>query len=399
MSTTFADFSLSAPLLEALREQHIEKPTPVQAEAIPLIQSGRDVLVESPTGTGKTLAYLLPLLDRIDAESKEIQVLVLAPTHELVMQITTVAEGLLAKKNLTAQAIIGGVDVKRQLERLKKRPSLIAATPGRLVELLESRKLKVHQVKAIVVDEADRLLDDGFLRPVQEVMRRVMRDTQRLFCSATLPPDVIRLASSFVSDPAVVQASAPENGQGVAHMYLVCEPRKKVDTLRRLLRMIHVQRSMVFVNQIDKVEEIVSKLEYHHLPCRLLHRDTSKEERARSLQLFREGAVQVLITTDVAARGIDIAEVECVVHFDPAPDADAYVHRSGRTGRMGRAGLVFSIITPQELFILRKFSKQTGLVLTEKVMTHGQLLDPEEARRKPAPAKRPVHKKRRFESK
>ncbi|USG68074.1 DEAD/DEAH box helicase [Brevibacillus ruminantium] len=399
MSTTFTDYSLSAPLLEALRELKIERPTPVQEEAIPLIQSGRNAFVESPTGTGKTLAYLLPLLNHLDRESKEIQLLVLAPTHELVMQITKVADLLLVKSNQTAQAIIGGVDVKRQLERLKSRPTVVVATPGRLLELLESRKLKVHQVKAIVVDEADRLLDAGFLRPVQEVVKRLMRDTQRVFFSATMSEEVIQLASSMASEAAVIRAVAPGNGMGVAHMYLVSEPRKKVDTLRRLLRLVNVKKSMVFVNQIDKVEEIVSKLEYHHLPCRLLHRDTSKEERARSLQLFREGRISVLITTDVAARGIDVADVECVVHFDPASDADSYVHRSGRTGRMGKAGLVFSIVAAQELFILRKFSKQTGISLAEKIMTHGQLLDPQERKDKSAPAKRPVHKKRRFETK
>jgi ATP-dependent RNA helicase DeaD len=397
VSTTFADFKLSAPLLEALEERNMKRPTPVQQDAIPVVQSGRNALVESPTGTGKTLAYLLPLIDRVEADSKELQVLVLAPTHELVMQIAREAEPLLAKKGAAVVPIIGGVDVKRQVERLKKRPALIAATPGRLLELIEQRKVKVHTVKAAVVDEADRLLDEGFLRPVQEVLKRTLRDTQRLFFSATLPESVVQLASALAADPVVIRSAAPENAAGVAHMYLVSDPRKKADTLRRLLRLVNARASIVFVNQIDKVEEITAKLAYHHLPCRLLHRDASKEERAHTLQQFRDGAFPVLITTDVAARGLDIPGVECIVHYDPAPDVDTYIHRSGRTGRMGRAGLVFSIVTPQELFIVRKFAKQTGLSIAEKAMSYGALIDPADLRR-PKNGGR-VHKKGRFGTK
>ncbi|WNC12406.1 DEAD/DEAH box helicase [Brevibacillus brevis] len=377
MSTTFADLHISAPLLHVLRERNMEKPTPVQEQAIPLILEGRDALVESPTGTGKTYAYLLPILSKVNPEQKDVQALVLAPTHELVMQIAQEADRLLAGQELAVLPIIGGVDVKRQVERLKKmKPVLVVATPGRLLELLEQRKLKVHEVKTVVVDEADRMLDAGFGKPVGEVMKRTLRDTQRLLFSATLPAGVIGASQAFTKDPVVIRAAAPEGAAGVAHMYLVSDPRKKVDTLRRLLRLVNVRSSIVFVNQIEKVDEIVSKLNFHHLPCRLLHRDATKEERALTLRQFREGVFPVLITTDVSARGIDIPEVECIVHYDPAPDADTYVHRSGRTGRMGRAGLVFSIISSQERFIVQKFSKQTGLPIDEKVMSHGALEDP-----------------------
>ncbi|MFD2371429.1 DEAD/DEAH box helicase [Brevibacillus sp. GCM10020057] len=376
MSTTFAELHIRAQLVELLRERNMEKPTPVQAEAIPLILEGRDALVESPTGTGKTFAYLLPLLTKIDLERKDVQAIVLAPTHELVMQIAREAERLLPTHEHAVAPIIGGVDVKRQIERLKKKPVLVVATPGRLLELIDQRKLKVHEVKTVVVDEADRMLDAGFGKPVAEVMKRTLRDTQRLLFSATLPAGVVEASEAFTKDAAVVRAAAPEGAAGVAHMYLVSDPRKKVDTLRRLLRLVNARSSIVFVNQIEKVDEIVSKLNYHHLPCRLLHRDAAKEERARTLQQFRDGVFPVLITTDVAARGIDIPEVECIVHFDPATDVDTYVHRSGRTGRMGRAGLVFSIITGKERFILQKFASQTGLAIAEKIMSHGALKDP-----------------------
>lgn len=379
MSTTFADLHVAAPLLERLREQNMETPTPVQAEAIPVIWEGKDALVESPTGTGKTYAYLLPILSKADFDKKDVQAIVLAPTHELVMQIARVAEGLLPGQDTAVLPLIGGVDVKRQIERLKKKPMLIVATPGRLLELIDQRKVKLHEVKTVVVDEADRMLDAGFGKPVFDVMKRTLRDTQRLFFSATIPEAIIDQASAVTRDEVVIRAAAPEGAQGVAHMYLLTDPRKKVDTLRRLLRLVNVRSSIVFVNQIDKVDEIVSKLIYHHLPCRLLHREATKEERARTIQQFRDGVFPVLITTDVSARGIDIPGVECVVHYDPAPDADTYVHRSGRTGRMGRAGLVFSVITSQELFIIRKIAKQTGLSITEKIMAHGALQDPKES--------------------
>ncbi|MED4750263.1 DEAD/DEAH box helicase [Brevibacillus choshinensis] len=410
MSTTFADLHISAPLVNILRERNMEKPTPVQVEAIPLILEGRDALVESPTGTGKTFAYLLPLLSKVNMDKKDVQAIVLAPTHELVMQIAREAERLLPSIENAVVPIIGGVDVKRQVERLKKKPVLVVATPGRLLELIDQRKLKVHEVKTVVVDEADRMLDAGFGKPVAEVMKRTLRDTQRLLFSATLPEGVVEAAEVFTKDAAVIRAAAPEGAAGVAHMYLVSDPRKKVDNLRRLLRLVDVRSSIVFVNQIEKVDEIVSKLNYHHLPCRFLHRDASKEDRARTLQQFRDGVFPVLITTDVSARGIDIPEVECIVHYDPASDADTYVHRSGRTGRMGRAGLVFSIISSQERFIVEKFSKQTDLPIVEKFMSHGALEDPKPpvktakpAGKSPAsksstPAKR-VHKKGGFGTK
>nr|WP_241254635.1 DEAD/DEAH box helicase [Brevibacillus sp. SYP-B805] len=378
---------IPASFVEHLTERNIVTPTPVQTAVIPPILAGKDVLAESPTGSGKTLAYLLPLCARLDAESKEIQGLILAPTHELAMQIFREAERVLAVSGLHAVALIGGVDPKRQLEKLKTRPAVVVATPGRLKELLEQRKVKVHTVKTVVVDEADRLLDEGFAAAVRDVLRRLMRDTQRLFFSATLPESIVSLIEPLVKEPVIIRAEAPASRMKVLHFYLVSEGRKKVDTLRRLLRLVNARSAIVFVNTLEKVEEIVAKLRYHHLECRLLHRDASKEERAHTLQQFRAGAFPVLIATDVAARGIDIPGVECVVHFDPAADADAYVHRSGRTGRMGAAGLVFSIIEPRERFILEKFSKRLNLPIVEKAMSYGALVDPADVRKKKPPGK------------
>ncbi len=392
MSETFTHLIKHEHIRTVLRESGIQQPTPVQAAAIPEALAGRDVIAESPTGTGKTLAYLLPIVERIDPGLREAQALILAPTHELVMQIVRVAEPYARACGFEIAALIGGVDPKRQWEKLKRRPALVVATPGRVLEWLEKRKLKVHTVKTVVVDEADRMMDEGFAQPVRDVLKRTMRDVQRLFFSATLPEAVTERLAQLTRDPVIIREKAPEGGAGVLHFYLVSEPRKKVDTLRRLLRLVNARAAIVFVNEIDRVEEIQAKLRYHHLDCRLLHRDASKAERAKTVADFRAGRFPVLITTDVAARGIDIPGVQLIVHFDPASDARAYIHRSGRTGRMGAAGLVFSIITPKERFVIEKFSRQTGLGISERAMSHGALIDPAErptSSRPPRPSRTP----------
>ncbi|MGO0061563.1 DEAD/DEAH box helicase [Brevibacillus fluminis] len=394
MSQTFSSLLTTEPLLHKLAERKFVEATPIQANAIPAVLAGNDVIAEAPTGSGKTLAYLLPICEKLDPSIKEIQALILAPTHELVMQITKEAELYTGALGLGAASVIGGVDVKRQLDRLKKNPAIVVATPGRLNELLEQRKVKVHMVRTLVVDEADRMLDSGFSRAVQQISKRVMRDTQRVFFSATLPSVVVETIKSMMQkEPVLIQASGPDSKYSVLHFYLVSEPRKRADTLRRLIRLVNAKSTIVFVNTLEKVEEIQAKLAYHHLECRLIHRDTSKEDRSRTLADFRKQAFPVLIATDVAARGLDIQGVECVVHFEPAMDADAYVHRSGRTGRMGAAGLVFSVITPQERFIIEKFSKKTGIPIVEKEMAFGELKDPR------PPKQATVHKKRPFRTK
>ncbi len=415
MSDTFSVFSLREPLAALLQERKLSVPTPIQREAIPAILNGHDVIAESPTGTGKTLAYLLPVCQNLDTQSKELQALILAPTHELVMQIAREAEAFVSTLGLTSAALIGGVDVKRQLDKLKQHPAVVVATPGRLKELLEMRKIKVHTVKTLVIDEADRMLDRGFAQAVLDISKRTLRDTQRLFFSATLPEEIVGMIRPHLKEPVIVKANAPEFAAVVRHYYLVSEGRKKVDTLRRLLRLVNAASSIVFVNTLSKVEEIQDKLSYHHLECRLIHRDTSKEQRAQTIAAFRAKKFPVLIATDVAARGLDVEGVECIVHFDPATDADAYIHRSGRTGRMGAKGVVFSLIVPQERFILEKFAKQTGIPIEQREMEYGKLVDPTAVKKRPAADKKPrsaagketpgerkrsdVHKKRPFGTK
>lgn len=381
--TSFQSLELSDNLIQTLQTHHITEPTPIQAQTIPAILNGKNVIAAAPTGSGKTFAYLLPACQKIDPAKKELQVLVLAPTHELVMQISKEAEKLLSPQGLLVVPLIGGVDPKRQIEKLKQHPVLVVATPGRLRELIDQRKMKVHTVQTIIVDEADRLMDEGFKGTVADIQRRLLRDTQRLYFSATLSPQILSYLQSIVQDPEIINVERAQDSEQVLHFYLLTEMRKKVDTLRRLIRLLDAKRTIVFINHLDRVDEIQERLTYHHIECRLIHRDTPKEERAKTIDDFREAKFPVLLATDVAARGIDIPEIEAVIHLDPAIDADAYIHRSGRTGRMNAAGLVFSIITPQQKFILDKFQKQTKIPIVEKAMSHGALVDPSSFRRKP----------------
>lgn len=374
MNVTFDTFGIRETILETLKEKGITTPTPVQEKAIPVLMEGRDVLAQAPTGSGKTLAYLLPVLNRIDPEKNELQGLILAPTQELVMQITRVAEEFLGKEMSRVVPLFGGADVNRQVEKLKRRPVLVVGTPGRVWDLVEQRKLKVHTVQAVVVDEADRMAEEAMARAVQEIMKRVLRNTQRLFFSATLPNHVRIWAQSLMRDPITIEASGVEKEQPVKHAYVVTDLRKKAETLRKVIRSVQAKRTIVFLNYLDRVEEIVAKLRYHQLDCRFLHSEADKQERARTMQAFRNGDVTVLLTTDIAARGLDVPDVGLVVHFDPAHDADAYLHRSGRTGRMGAGGLVVSLVTPKQLFILEKFQKQTGIPLQEHLLSYGKLV-------------------------
>ncbi|MGD8191175.1 DEAD/DEAH box helicase [Brevibacillus ginsengisoli] len=374
--TSFQSLELSDKLIQTLQTYHITEPTPIQAQTIPAILQGRNVIAAAPTGSGKTFAYLLPACHAIDPAKKELQVLVLAPTHELVMQIAKEAEKLLTPQGLQVVPLIGGVDPKRQIEKLKQHPVLVVATPGRLRELLEQRKIKVHTVQTIIVDEADRLMDEGFKGTVADIQRRLLRDTQRLYFSATLSSQILTYLESIVQEPVIINVDREQNSEQVLHFYILTEMRKKVDTLRRLIRLLDAKRTIVFINHLDRVDEIQERLTYHQIECRLIHRDTPKEERAKTIEDFREAKFPVLLATDVAARGIDIPDIEAVIHQDPAIDADAYIHRSGRTGRMGAAGLVFSIITPQQKFILDKFQKQTKIPIVEKAMSHGTLVHP-----------------------
>ena len=380
-SATFAAIGIEEDLVAKLSEFGINAPSPVQEQTIPLLLAGRDVLAASQTGTGKTLAYLLPLLQAINPEKRVVQKLILAPTQELAMQILREAERYGAHRGIGVMGLIGGAAIKRQIDKLREHPQLVVGTPGRIRELIGLRKLKMHEVTTIVIDEADQMFQLSGAGEVTKIVSSALRTRQLVMLSATIGPETKALASREMKNPAQVGIDpGVMTSQTLEHHYVVAEERNKIDMLRRVIRHYNPEKAIVFVNATEDIAEVKAKLEHLGLTAAALYGDADKVTRSHVLAKFREGKFRVLVASDVAARGLDIENLSLVVSFDPAFDSEHYVHRAGRTGRMGRKGLSVTIVTEQQTFIMRKFARELDIELSEREMYAGKVLSSDEAR-------------------
>lgn len=362
-------------LQEAWKKAGFKQLTAIQEKTIPLLCEGRDVIAESATGTGKTLAYVIPILERVQPENKNAQAVILAPTRELVMQIAGVIQTFTAGTDITSASFIGGADMKRQLERLKKHPQVVVGTPGRVKELIQAKKLKMHEVKSIVVDEADQILQMNLLGVVQDIIKTTLKDRQLLFFSATIPGKVEEIGKEWMKDPEIIRISGKDLPKSqVDHVYFVCDRRDKIETLRKIVKMDE-GKYMAFVKDSINLDELSQKLAYKGILVGVLQGSSWKTERETVLRHFRDGKLQLLLTTDLAARGLDIEEVTHVIHYELPEEVESYIHRSGRTGRMGRKGTVISIITDREIGRVHKLSKTLGTPIQEKTLFGGGMVD------------------------
>ncbi|UQZ33260.1 DEAD/DEAH box helicase [Paenibacillus sp. PK3_47] len=378
---SFAAIGIQEDLAARLSEFGITEPSPVQEQTIPLLLEGRDVLAASQTGTGKTLAYLLPLLQGINPEQRVMQKLVLAPTQELAMQIVREAERYGAHRGIKVMGLIGGAAIKRQIDKLREHPQLVVGTPGRIRELIGLRKLKMHEVTTIVIDEADQMFQLSGAGEVAKIVSSALRTRQLVMLSATIGPDTKALAAREMKDPAEVGIDpGVMTAESLEHHYVVTEERNKIDMLRRVIRHYNPQRAIVFVNATEDIAEVEAKLNHLGLTAAALYGDADKVTRSNVLSRFRDGKFRVLVASDVAARGLDIENLTLVVSYDPAFDAEHYVHRAGRTGRMGKRGLSVSIVTEQQTFIMRKFARELDINLEQRELFAGKVLGADEAR-------------------
>jgi ATP-dependent RNA helicase RhlE len=361
-SQSFADLGVSKPVVRALAARGIENPFAVQRLVIEDVLSGHDVLVQSPTGSGKTLAFGVPLVELVKADARRPAALILAPTRELASQIVDELETIAASRSLRIAAVYGGVGFGPQIERAK-RAHILVATPGRLEDLLQRGALNLGQVHALVLDEADRMLDMGFKPAVDRIVAKTSRERQTLFFSATLEGATGKIASSYTHEPRRhVHAPKVEKRSEVTHRFVHVDSQSaKLPALVGELRDEGRGRTLVFVRTKRGADRLVKRLSAKDLHAVAMHGDKSQSQRERALARFERGDVDTLVATDVAARGIDVADVTHVINFDAPEDRDAYVHRVGRTGRAGRQGAGVSFVLADQARDMRRIARDLGL--------------------------------------
>ena len=363
---------LNPSIQQVWEKAGFDRPTSIQSYAIPFILENKDVIAQSPTGTGKTLAYLLPVLNKIDAEKKVVQAVILASSQELVMQIFTEIQKWSEGLGISGATFIGGANVKRQLEKLKKHPQIAVGTPGRMLELIKQKKLKMHEVKTIVLDEGDQLLVPEHTETVKQIIKSTMADRQIVLFSATLPSPIVKLAKEFMNEAEIITVEKDDtiDAEKVDHIYFYTEARERIKLIEKISR-LKALKALVFVKDIGNLSVLAEKLQFKQIKASVLHSDLNKIERQKALKDFREGKTSLLIATDVAARGLDIQGITHVVHYDFPKDRNQYVHRSGRTGRFGASGTVISLVTEREERELKKYARELGVPVEVKKF-HGE---------------------------
>ncbi|MFZ5720100.1 MAG: DEAD/DEAH box helicase [Pseudomonadota bacterium] len=373
--TEFSDLGLSAATLKAVADTGYTTATPIQAEAIPYALQGRDVLGIAQTGTGKTAAFTLPMVDRLAAgrsKARMPRALVIAPTRELADQVAASFEKYAKDQKLSWALLIGGVSFKDQELKLDRGVDVLIATPGRLLDHFERGKLLMTGVQIMVVDEADRMLDMGFIPDLERIFKLTPPKKQTLFFSATMPPEITRLTKQFLNDPIRVEASRPATTAETITQNLVriptADPKAKRTALRELIGRADVKNGIVFCNRKSEVDIVAKSLKKHGLDAAPIHGDLDQSTRMRTLESFRNGSLRLLCASDVAARGLDIPDVSHVFNYDVPHHADDYVHRIGRTGRAGRSGQAFMIVTPADTKNLDKVLKLIGKTPEEIVI-------------------------------
>ena len=384
----FADIGLSDELLRALSEAGYDEPTPIQAAAIPQVQMMRDIIAIAQTGTGKTASFVLPMIDVLAngrARARMPRSLILEPTRELAAQVAENFEKYGKYHKLSMALLIGGVQMGDQVKALEKGVDVLIATPGRLMDLFERGKILLTGCEMLVIDEADRMLDMGFIPDIEHICTKLPATRQTLLFSATMPPPIKKLADKFLSNPKYIEVARPATANVNIEQILVnVSPMKKRDVLRDLLRTEDVSNAIIFCNRKTTVRELNTSLQRHGMRSGEIHGDIDQASRQKQLEAFKNGDINLLVASDVAARGLDVKGVSHVFNFDAPWHPDDYVHRIGRTGRAGAKGKAFTFVTKADEEAIENIEKLIGTKIERLGKIEAPSGEPEER----APAKR-----------
>lgn len=363
----FKELGLNNNLIDTLKNTGIKSPTPIQEQSIPLINEGNDVIAEAATGTGKTLAFLLPLFNKINSNSKEIQALILTPTRELAIQITAEANKLKEANNINILATYGGQDIGSQLKKLNNDIHLVIATPGRLLDHLERKTIDLSKLKNFVLDEADQMLFMGFKNEVEKIMKKMPKKYQMLCFSATMDSAVKKLAYRYMNDPSIVSIRKEEVTLSAIKQNVVeTTDRNKRDSLCKVLDEDNPFMAIIFCRTKRRVDELEAVLHTRKYNCVKLHSDIPQNKRERIMKSFRNADIQYLIATDVAARGLDISGITHIYNYDIPENVETYIHRIGRTGRAGESGYTCMFIDPKNMKALEIIETTIGFKIPKR---------------------------------
>ena len=391
MEATFESLGLSEAMLKALEKKGYGYPTTIQAEAIPHFMEWMDVIAKAPTGTGKTFAFGIPMIEHIDPELQEVQGLILAPTRELAIQIGDELRGLLTYYHGIRVAVLyGGASIGPQIKALEKKPQIVVATPGRLMDHYNRKTVRLDKIQTVVLDEADRMLDMGFFKDVTKIIEKVKNRKNLGLFSATISQEVMTVSWMYQRDEIEITVEPKqEDRPDIDQFSLSCTPLEKAETTLRLIRSQGYERAMIFCNTKHMCQRLCDDFQRAGLDCDCIHGDIRQKQREKNMQSYREGKLAILIATDVASRGIDVDDVECVINYDIPEENEYYVHRIGRTGRAKRKGVAWSMVSNfPEKAKLDEICKFCNFTIQPMTLSAEGVLEAEVVKAPPAPKRR-----------
>ena len=391
----FETFNLHPSVMAGVRELGYSEPTPIQREAIPPIMQGRDIIGLAQTGTGKTAAFALPILERLRASQPgSVQALIISPTRELAEQICKVFDGLGRKTGIRSMAVYGGDSMERQIQCLQMKPEIVIACPGRLLDHLWRGTISLSGLKTLVIDEADRMFDMGFLADIRNILKCIMHKHQTLLFSATMPADIRRLANEVLTNPVTVQIDRQLPARTVSHCVYPVQPHLKTNLLKEILNKTRTDSVLVFTRTKHRAKRLAQQIARDGYKAAALHGDLSQGQRQTSLKGFRSGSIKILVATDIAARGIDVSSISHVINFDMPRSTDDYIHRIGRTGRVGRVGDALTLVTGEDKAMVRSLERLLNKSIEHRMLESFDYTKPAPAREGVRPMRRPRQRTR-----